>query len=355
MINSPFFSKKDTSLYKGLAILFIVVHNYFHWQKGFGIENEEKFNEESLYFFLNNLYPQNWFDPFVSLFSYLGHYGVQLFIFFSAYGLSIQLIHSKTKFNYLDYLFKRLKKLYFLLVFGVVLFLVFFYIVNNHFYSLRLLIRNFLLLSTSFSNFSKYYLYKMFVGPFWFFGLMIQLYIVFPLLLNLVKKYNILVVYAITFALIYLLYYIDLTSNFSLFGTILGHMPEVLLGIYFATNSSKKITFYTFIISLTIFILSQLSIYFFPLGFVSVTLIIVYLIEFIKKYLSQFWISVLIYFGEISMILFIVNGFFRLLPLFNINDMLLRAERIFLYLLLLFITSHLIYKLYNYLILKLKI
>lgn len=349
------FSKNDTLLYKGIGILLIVIHNYLHWQKGFGIENEDHFNSNNVNLFLNSLYPIIWTDTVSSIFGFLGHYGVQIFIFFSAYGLSMQFIHSNEKFRYPTYLFKRLKKLYFLLFFGVVLFLIFYYLIYGKFYGKFLTIRNLFYLSTSISNFRSSTLYGMFTGPFWFFGLMVQLYVIFPLLFHLLKKYNQLLIFAVSFFLIYLLYYFDLNSNFSLFGTIIGHLPEVLLGIFFALNQKTKPSILLFFISIIIFAFSQVNKFVFPTSFLTITLIIIFIIENIKIYINTFWLNVIYYFGEISMTLFIVNGFFRLLLLFNISDMKLRGERIFLYLLLLFIFTHFIHKLYSYLVKKLNI
>ena len=75
-------SKDDTSLIKGLAIFCIVLHNFFHWMPPSPGENEFVFDER-----IHN----NFFSILTStpteiinvLFSYFGHYGVQIFIFIS--------------------------------------------------------------------------------------------------------------------------------------------------------------------------------------------------------------------------------------------------------------------------------
>lgn len=355
MDNKFTFTKQDTLLYKGIGILLIVIHNYLHWQKGFGIENEDHFNANNVQVFLHNLYPVVWTDTFSAIFGFLGHYGVQIFIFFSAYGLSIQFSNSKLNFSYPKYLFTRLKKLYFLLFFGVISFLIFYFLIHGKFYGKIYTIKQLFYLSTSISNFSHSTLYSMFVGPFWFFGLMVQLYIIFPLIYFFNKKYGSLLSILLSFVLIYSLYYLDLNTSFSLFGTIIGHLPEVILGIYFALNPNKKTSIYILPISVIVFCLSQFNLYFFPTSFLAITIILIFIIENIKLYFNSFWLNVFYYFGSISMTLFVVNGFFRLVPLFNIKDYVLRGERLFLYLLLLFIVTHFLHLVYSFLIHKLKI
>jgi len=348
------FSKKDTAIIKGFAIMLIVLHNYLHWQDGFGIENESDFLQQNVYIFFKNLYPLQWTETVSAVFGFLGHYGVQLFIFISAYGLTAQRMNISS-FDYRSYLFRRLKKLYFLLLFGVVVYQILFTIHFGEIYSLKNTIIKIGLLATSVSNFSDTYLYKMISGPFWFFGLMVQLYIAFPVLYKIVKKYNIYLIYATTFLLIYLLYYLDRHSEFNLFGTVFGHLPEIFLGIYFSQNQKTKPSLLLFIISIFIFAASQFYWFVFPFGFAAITIIFLYLIESLKPCLNAFWTQVLLYIGKISMILFVVNGVFREFSLFSIKDMQLRGERVFLFLLLLFIFCHFAYKVYNYLYKKLKI
>lgn len=350
-----YYSLKDTNFFKGIGILLIVIHNYLHWQPGFNIENEDGFHKKNVLVFLDNLFPFVWTDTFSAIFGFLGHYGVQLFIFFSAYGLSVQFLKSNSRINYFRYLFKRLKKLYFLLGFAIVLFLIFNYLFTGNFYPFKKTLLYTFLLSTSLSNFSNNYLYSMFVGPFWFFGLMVQLYIVFPFLFKFIKKFSIYSTFSVCFILIYALYYVDLKSSFSLFGNIIGHLPEVILGIYFAQKGITKPSLLLLGLCSIGFALSQYFLWIFPLSFICITIILLYILEILKEKLNPFFTKTIQYIGEISMILFVVNGFFRLCPLFKIKDALLRGERIFLYLLLLFILSYFIYNMYIFLSKKLKI
>ncbi|WP_300673813.1 acyltransferase family protein [Soonwooa sp.] len=350
------FTLDDTNYFKGIAILLIVLHNYLHWQAGFSIENESDFSANNAIVFLSNLYPIKWPSFFVSIFSFLGHYGVQLFIFFSAYGLSIQFIKNEnTSFNYFKYLKSRLKKLYFLLIFGFIVYHIFFYIGFGEFYSLKKTAVKSILLSSSISNFYKPWTYNMLSGPFWFFGLMVQLYVVFPFLFKILKKYKLVVILSVTYLLIILLYYmVDKQTSFNILPTLIGHLPEVFLGIYFAQNKWKKPSLLVFIISLIIFSVSQVYEFLFPFSFLAFTLVLLYTFESLYTVLGSFWKKIFISIGKVSMIIFVTNGIFRILPLFDIENMDIRAERIFLYLILLLPTCYLLYFIYNKIFEKIK-
>ena len=81
------FSKQQTTLLKGLGILLIVLHNFYHNLTPIMGENEFNFSEEVFwnYYHVLQFSPENLVRV---LFSYFGHYGVQVFIFFSSYGLT---------------------------------------------------------------------------------------------------------------------------------------------------------------------------------------------------------------------------------------------------------------------------
>ena len=84
------YSKQDTSILKGFAIICICLHNFFHYLPPSPGENEFYFSLNHI----NNFFSQISETPaeFVNLiFSYLGHYGVQIFIFISGYGLAVSM------------------------------------------------------------------------------------------------------------------------------------------------------------------------------------------------------------------------------------------------------------------------
>ena len=76
---------KDTTILKALAILAIVFHNFFHVAVNVH-ENEFDFRPERFGVFLQAaVHPSLTIQ---ALFAFYGHYGVQIFMFLSAYGLA---------------------------------------------------------------------------------------------------------------------------------------------------------------------------------------------------------------------------------------------------------------------------
>ena len=80
-------NKTQTNVLKGVGILLIVLHNFFHTVNPSSGENEFTFDLQ---------YTKNFYhiltDSFIEvlniMFSFFGHYRVQIFIFISGYGLA---------------------------------------------------------------------------------------------------------------------------------------------------------------------------------------------------------------------------------------------------------------------------
>ena len=86
MSNGELLSRTESSALRGIAILGIILHNYCHFL-GFAVkENEYKFDAGRPMQFLDKLFSLN-SDLFIQFFSFLGHYGVPIFLFISGYGL----------------------------------------------------------------------------------------------------------------------------------------------------------------------------------------------------------------------------------------------------------------------------
>lgn len=354
------FSKTDTTFFKGIAILMIVIHNYMHIISGFGIENEFLFSPRNFERFLRKITDLTIQGFIGGLFSFLGHYGVQLFFFFSAYGLTIQ--YSKWEGSDFKFILHRLKKVYFLMAFAVLFCVVYFHFIGISIGFVGTIVRALILGSTlnSFTNLS------MFSGPFWFFAAIIQFYILFPLLYRFVIKFNLknsFIPFLASFIIIYILYLtldnktlilMGKSVNLALFRNVIGHLPELILGITMAHFGFKNFQPWVIILALIIFMGSQISEWLFPLSFLSMTILLITLITQIEKHTNDYFKKTLLYIGNISMILFIVNGPFRTNPLFEVSSS-LKFERTFLFLFLLFILSHLLYLLYEFFVRKLKI
>lgn len=102
-------SKDETTLIKGVGILLIVFHNLFHKFTPHIGENEFTFSTEAV----SRLFLETIKSPLEivnNLFSYFGHYGVQIFILISGYGIAKSIMSKKQ--SYLVFIKNRLLRLY---------------------------------------------------------------------------------------------------------------------------------------------------------------------------------------------------------------------------------------------------
>lgn len=346
------FTRDDTNFYKGVAILMIAIHNYFHVRQGFHIENEMTFSPDNIRQFWGHITSLNLDDTVAAWFSLLGHYGVQLFIFFSAYGLSIQYArHQGSDFAFVGH---RLKKIYFLMLFGIVVALIFAYAPFNDRPGVLWVTRDTLLLGSTLNAFSRAHIYGLFKGPFWFFGLIIQVYVLFPWIYRYATsggRRTMALGFAIAYAALYAGYYLGLGTSINVMGSVIGHAPEVLLGIALARYGVPKLSSLHALPLAALFIASQIWEWAYVLSFACVTLLLIWIAESIKPHLNDVTKRTLIYTGKISMIIFIVNACVRDLRYFDSHTLAMLP----IYLPVLGIASIVLWKIYEFLSAHLKI
>lgn len=299
-------SKNDTMYLKGIAILFIAFHNYFHLLPNTAIENEFSFSQYGFVYFIK-LIINNPADSIKQLFSFFGHYGVQIFIFLSGYGLSVSLKNDK---NMPKYIISKILKVYFLLIIALISLSVFYFLLGISLdkYFLKESILKLLLISNLFKESAL-----SLVGPWWFFSVIIQLYLIFPLLYRINNKNWIFMIIIFSWILqifisyFYPKYFIYLRYNF------IGHIPEFILGIYFAKNKDIVITTKIFLLSVFVFILGFFYKIFWIISFISIPVIFCFLYcRFYPKH-NSIVSKIILFIGELSMFIFIFNGFIRLL------------------------------------------
>ena len=184
-------TRTECNALRGLAIIGIFLHNYCHWLRPVVKENEYQYiqrNVDNLYQVLQGSWDELFFFHILSFF---GHYGVPIFLFLSAYGLTMKyeqkLPISPTNnqeteatlplFGFIKY---HWLKLFRMMIVGFVAFT----IVDNitkgpHLYKVMDIIGQMGL----FNNLLPHPDDIIWPGPYWFFGLMLQLYIVYRLLL----------------------------------------------------------------------------------------------------------------------------------------------------------------------------
>ncbi len=306
---------EQVSIYKAIGILLIVIHNFMHWLPG-PKEMEFEFEEGKFLFFIESIAnePERFFQFSMS---YLGHFGVQIFIFLSAYGLTKKFLLGNP--SYWQFIRKRAWSIYPSFILAIL-----FWAVITAEYAigrsapLALLIENFqsiLYKLVLVSNFMPDERLKL-VGPWWFISLIFQVYFVFPLLFNLLKKYGSYFLIALSITTVSLMVVTNgVIGDVNLNYTIIGHMPELCLGMYLASRDKKAISIPIWIIILAVIIFLAGNVIE-PLWFLNHVSILVVMIacfvaltSFIQRthYVKAFFLFT----GSISMHLFLVNGFLR--------------------------------------------
>lgn len=306
------YTKRDTAILKGFAILCIVFHNYFHWLEPSSGENEFTFSplRVTRFFELFGEQPGEFLNI---LLSFLGHYGVQVFIFVSGFGLALSMARRQESWGV--FVLNRLKKLYPLLITGVVVVFLGTVAMTGRSFTPQewkeigykmLFIHNLLPESGLSIN-----------GPWWFFALIFQLYLLFPLLYRLVQCWEwkgfalvSLVSYAVIFVYreVFTLYH-----GYILMQTAMGHLPEFCLGILLAFSRERPLRWWWLLLALSVFGLGNVFSWCYPFTFLAVAVITVFAYQGLKSLrFKKRWLSEpLAYFGGISMLLFAVHGSFR--------------------------------------------
>ena len=196
MKNGVFLSRTESSALRGIAILGIILHNYCHFL-GFAVkENEYKFDPSRPMQFLNKFFSLD-SDLFIHLFSFLGHYGVPIFLFISGYGLvkkyeahpkggepaSAKEASPSGRFGG-AFIKKHFLKLFRLMVIGYLVFIGIYLLRHSdgaQVYSWDRVLAQ-LTMTINFFYFDPDHIIK--PGPYWYFGLMLQLYILYILVIH---------------------------------------------------------------------------------------------------------------------------------------------------------------------------
>ena len=178
-------TRTECSALRGLAIIGIFLHNYCHWL-GFAVkENEYTFSIKKSSQMIQAVMSPDWNLP-IHLISFFGHYGVPVFLFLSAYGLAMKYEGRgghrppARQTAFLPFVSHHYVKLFKMMIVGFVAFTMVDAITpGQHRYQVLDIIGQLLM----FNNMMPDPDHVIWPGPYWFFGLMMQLYIVYRLLM----------------------------------------------------------------------------------------------------------------------------------------------------------------------------
>ena len=175
-------SRTQCDVLRGLAITGIFIHNFCHWLRGAHPENEFNFhpgNSTKMWdYWTGNI---DHFAP-IQFFSFFGHYGVPLFLFLSGYGLVMKYERAgEPRVKALPFLGYQWLKLFRLMILGYILsFIVYVLWCDSGVNPWNVIAAQ---LSLTVNFFFENPGTAMLPGPYWFFGLMLEIYVIYRLLI----------------------------------------------------------------------------------------------------------------------------------------------------------------------------
>jgi peptidoglycan/LPS O-acetylase OafA/YrhL len=299
------FDVSDTLTLKGIAIACIALHNYYHLLSPVK-ENEFEFNPPRFAIFLQTMHdPRQQVQAF---FSFFGHYGVQIFIFLSAYGLALR--YWDTPESWGEFFRSRVKKIYPMFLLAMLACVLYLEISNP----LDMICRNFVGFALTLLGIEN--LIPGFglppVGPWWFLPFIMQFYAIWPVLKRLVARFGAYALIALSSGSLALIYLVNETLvahwSINLKETPLGHMPSICLGI-FAARYRWLPGRAAGLLGAALMIAGNAYHALWPLSSGGALLLALWLYQLAAPWLKRR--AALTHLGIISMPLFMVNGFVR--------------------------------------------
>lgn len=177
-MNTEILTKQQCSVIRAFAILGIILYNYTHWLLSIVRENEFTYSIEKNTQLLEVIKNHNELLP-LHLLSYFGHYGVVLFIFLSGFGLVMKYEKSNlSKISILSFIRYNYLKLFRIFIVGFTVFVIVDAMTSRtHSYYLTHIISMFGMFANLLSSPSA----TIWPGPYWSFGVTLQLYIFYRL------------------------------------------------------------------------------------------------------------------------------------------------------------------------------
>ncbi|MGB6193773.1 MAG: acyltransferase [Terracidiphilus sp.] len=299
------FDKRDTAALKGIAIAAIVFHNYFH-PISRAHQNEFTFDPSRFWAFLATVK-----DPSLAIqavFSFWGHFGVQIFIFLSAYGLAKS--HWDDGSSWAEFMLSRVRKLYPIFGLAMLSWIALVSVDAGLVSILRQRGLEFILMLAGLSNILPGYKLPP-VGPWWFIPFIIQFYAIWPLMRRFTMKFGgrgLLVLALLAVIATYLVNPPLERWQIDLLETPIGRMPVLCLGIA-AARFPIRLNVWSAFPALVVLVLGSayrgLWLFTFPAA------LIVMLFCYLKLRPTLRGSRLLQLLGEYSLPLFLFNGIVR--------------------------------------------
>ncbi len=169
-------TKTECSALRGIAILGIFMHNFLHWLGPMVKENEYQYHQDNVDRLIAMLVTPSADLP-LQLFSFFGHYGVPVFLFLSGYGLVMKYESEGAKaISTWPFVKKHFMKLFPMMLLGFTVFTMVDWITPmRHHWAWTDIIAQLTMTINLLPDPDKI----IWPGPYWFFGLMMQLYLLY--------------------------------------------------------------------------------------------------------------------------------------------------------------------------------
>ena len=303
----------DTLRFKGLGIVLIVLHNFLHLVRDLPRENE---------FWFSHAYARAFWQTLASspeeslrvLFSFWGHFGVQIFIFLSAFGLTRKFIVRPQGWG--AFMASRYRKIYPMFAAAAGLWLLKIAVFSGPTAAAeRLFSKDVLYVLLSVSNIVPGQALRP-VGPWWFMSFIFQFYAVFPLVYRVAQKTGpkgLLVLAGAGWLLVSAVNEsLRVHHDVNLYYTFVGHLPELCLGMYLA-QYRKPVVYPAAIVAVAaiVFLLGNVYPGWWTLNHISALILLIALDAGIRRLNTPRLHRVLLFYGAISLPLFLVNAWLR--------------------------------------------
>lgn len=305
----------ECSALRTVAIISIILHNFAHKIPFAAVENEFSYHLEHDIYFTNNIFTSNFF---INLFSYWGHLGVSIFVFLSGYGLSLK-YSEKNNIKKKNFIISHYKKLFYPILLGTITYIIIMYIFHK---DISFSIPRFILQCTMLLNLAYPYELYFTPGPYWYFGMTMQIYLIY---IFIIHRQPIIYIVSFTIISLTLMGLLHDYQNIIVWTkcNVIGWTAPLCLGIIASKNLSKYDIRYNFPLLFTIFILSLILLiicgknYF--LWLLAPVFVITIAISFVKMVPSIIWEKTKTI-GDASLYLLIIHPIVRdiALPMYYI-------------------------------------
>lgn len=318
--------RESSNQIKGIAILMIMMYNFLQNMIPYG-GNEMAWDYHNTMTFFSGL-GTKFFS--LCIFSYYGWYGVPLFLFLSGYGLSMKY---QGPIDFIPFSKKHFKKLFILLFPALLLYIATTYYLYHKTYPPLLFFEQ---ITFSVNIFSR----EIEPGTYWFFGLILQFYILFSCFLQKIEEKTLLFFLIGSILLDYsIMYLLEPEQCIYAKHNFIGWSAPFIYGILRQRYRRERLELWTLIPMCLLFIPCSLQKFLQPFSSILFIEICVTIFTYVKSRL-------LIFLGSISSCIFVIHPIIRFVFMRSTPEMRV-YNRILLYIPIVIVLSYIYRYLYN--------